>query len=347
MTAVPQPATTTEPGTIQPPTALTALDQWVLWAWEHGTKVPKQANGQNASSTNPATWTTFQLALAGWQNHPTYFAGVGFVFAEQDPFVGIDLDDVVAADGLARWADVIVRRINSYWEVSPSGKGLKGWVRGSLPENIGHTTIYLNGQTVGAIEMYASRRFFTVTGNRWNSSPTDITDHAADLLELHAWARRFRPRAVSCVSDAGKILHGSQHLSLLSMAGAMRRKGMCGAAIEAALQIVNEKQCELHTNALLLGCARDESVFPVGAEDAGPRNRPLVRNTAILSGYTRHARADGGTDYPGPLRDADALKLSDQPVFHRRARLAPVLRVDSENAGAGNNQRLLDDDILP
>lgn len=45
---------------LQAPLALTGRDTWVNWRRLHDTKVPVQPNGQPASSTHPATWTTLR-----------------------------------------------------------------------------------------------------------------------------------------------------------------------------------------------------------------------------------------------------------------------------------------------
>ena len=59
------------------PDDLTELDQWVLWRFEahkdKPTKVPYQANGQLADSTNPGTWTTFDEALRIWRRNRASF----------------------------------------------------------------------------------------------------------------------------------------------------------------------------------------------------------------------------------------------------------------------------------
>jgi primase-like protein len=43
---------------------------------------------------------------------------------------------------------------------------------------------------------------------------------------------------------AERISHGRQHNTLVSLCGTLRARGVCEEAIEACLQIVNEKQCE-------------------------------------------------------------------------------------------------------
>src|SRR5258708_1883918 len=87
------------------PDDLREHDQWVMWRYVCGTKEPFQITGRHASSTNPETWTDFDSALAAWQRRPDQYAGIGFVFCEADPYVGIDLDDCLDEHGATKaWA---------------------------------------------------------------------------------------------------------------------------------------------------------------------------------------------------------------------------------------------------
>lgn len=168
------------------PDDLTERDQWVLWRYEvrHGnrTKVPYQANGRRADSTNPGTWATFEEALGTWRRNRQRYAGLGFVFSKQDALAGVDLDDSLDEQGNVKaWACGIVERFSdTYSEISPSCTGLKIWARGSLPAN-------LPGVQVGdgAVELYDHARYFAVTGRAFRGAPLEIEDHADDLLMLY------------------------------------------------------------------------------------------------------------------------------------------------------------------
>ena len=223
------------------PDDLTELDQWLLWRRERETKVPYSTAGRRASSTDPATWCSYGEALEVWRRHPQRWAGIGFVFHESDPFVGLDLDDSLDDHANPKpWARGVVERFaDTYCEISPSGSGLKIWCRGSLPTNVGKVAV---GD--GGIEMYSRARFFTVTGNAFRGAPLQVEDHASDVLELHAALTRahrgwkYQPEA------GGKIPHGRQHYTLVSIAGTLARRGVCPEAIEACLLVVNARQCE-------------------------------------------------------------------------------------------------------
>lgn len=223
------------------PDDLVEVDQWVLWRNENRTKIPYTAAGRRASSTDPATWCSYEEALAAWHRNPRRWTGIGFVFHASDPFVGIDLDDSLDDDGNPKpWARGIVERFaDTYCEVSPSGHGLKLWCRGALPANVGKVPI-----DDGGIEMYSHSRFFTVTGQSFRGAPQHVEDHASDVLALHAALTRAHGRWKHQPDAGGKIPHGRQHFTLVSIAGTLARRGVCPEAIEACLQVVNARQCE-------------------------------------------------------------------------------------------------------
>jgi len=151
------------------PPELRARRQWVLWKIEPGkdgkmTKVPyNPANPRfKASSTKPHTWGTFAQAVAAAQTDG--FSGIGFMFSENDPYAGIDLDHCRDPESgeIAPWAWEIINRFDSYTEISPSGKGIHILIRGKLPQDADHQKNLEGG---GKIEIYDCLRYFTITGN--------------------------------------------------------------------------------------------------------------------------------------------------------------------------------------
>jgi putative DNA primase/helicase len=229
------------------PDDLAERDQWVLWRFENvggrQTKVPYSIRGRKASSTNPRDWSEYEAVLETWGRSPQRYTGIGFVFSAEDPFVGIDLDNCLDDAGwLKPWAQGVVERFSdTYIEVSPSGRGLKIWARGKLPAN-------LPGVQVGdgQIEMYDHARYFTVTGRMFREGPLQVEDHAGDIRLLYD--RLLQPKGKSRWPlqplEGGRIPYGQQHNTLVSIAGTLRARRICDEAIEACLQIVNERQCE-------------------------------------------------------------------------------------------------------
>lgn len=150
------------------PEEMRALQQWVLWRKEDRggkpTKVPYQVNGRTASSTDPTHWVTFGEVLAALEDN-SEASGIGFVFTQDDDFIGIDLDDCLDSERKPLpWAQSIIDALKTYVEVSPSGTGLKLFFRGEFPLDRGRKIKREDG---GAIEVYTKGRYFTVTGNRF------------------------------------------------------------------------------------------------------------------------------------------------------------------------------------
>lgn len=231
------------------PDDLIERDQWVLWRYEgrskggKPTKVPYQASHLRADTTDPLTWTTFELASSLHAEYAEHYSGIGFVFSKDDPFVGIDLDQCLDTDGdVAAWARQIVERFaHSYMETSPSGRGIKIWVRGALPANMPGKRIGTGGD--GSIEMYDRGRYFAVTGHVFRDAPQHIEDHAADVMLLY---NRLTAggNGWPVGPQQGRIPFGTQHNTLVSICGTLRARQVCEEAIEACLQVVRERQCE-------------------------------------------------------------------------------------------------------
>lgn len=177
------------------PSELKEREQWVLWKREkrHGkvTKVLLNCrNGRPAESDAPETWSRFEDAVEGL----TVFGeadGIGFVFSADDPYVGIDLDSCVDADGeIATWARDLINEIDTYTEKSPSGTGIHMLARGDLPPH---------GRRKGPFEIYNRERYFTITGDHVWDTPTGIKERREEILALH---RRVFPPPVVAVNGA-------------------------------------------------------------------------------------------------------------------------------------------------
>jgi putative DNA primase/helicase len=138
------------------PEELRVRPQWVVWkaVGNKPDKVPYSVRtDRKASSTDLMTWGTFEEALKAYDNGE--YAGLGFVFSSADPYTGIDLDNCVDEDGeIALWALEIVRYFDSYTELSATGSGLHIIVRGDVPN-----------RRKDEVEVYSSKRFFTMTGH--------------------------------------------------------------------------------------------------------------------------------------------------------------------------------------
>jgi hypothetical protein len=229
------------------PDDLGERDQWILWRREtvsgRETKVPYSIQGRRANSADPRDWATLKNALQLWRQHAQRYAGIGFVFCKADPFVGIDLDDCLELNGTPkRWASRIVERFaDTYIEISPSGQGLKIWAKGQLRANVPGVRV---GD--GQIEMYDHSRYFTFTGRAFRGLVLEVENHADDVSALYERLVQGKRRSHWKLQPlkGGRIPYGTQHNTLVSLVGTLRARRVCDEAIEACLQVVNERQCE-------------------------------------------------------------------------------------------------------
>lgn len=162
------------------PPSLTALPRWVCWPSLEN-KQPIQLGGRPASSKDPSTWSTYGDAFNAYER--CGYAGVGIVLG--DGLAGLDLDDVRDPEtgAVEEWAMCFVRALDSYAEVSPSGTGVKVFVRGKWPMD--------RKDNERGIECYNGLdangehgRYFTVTGHRLDGAPAEANERTAKMAEV-------------------------------------------------------------------------------------------------------------------------------------------------------------------
>ncbi len=160
---------------------LTPYPQFVVWKYtmEQGKLKKRPYNPRTnlpARTNDPTTWTSVEHSLKALATGR--YSGIGFVFAEADPFTGTDLDGCVAKDGsIAPWAQEIITSLSSYTEYSPSKLGVHILTRATLPGA---------GKKVGSIEQYAHGRFFTLTTDHVPGTPRTIEHRQAQQENLYA-----------------------------------------------------------------------------------------------------------------------------------------------------------------
>lgn len=193
------------------PRELRVLPRWVCWSYvwsarkKKWDKPPRRPDGTFASSTDPTTWYAFGRAVAAAGSGRRLFDGVGFVLVG-DGLTAVDLDDCIPdgrvtgvrageLDDVDDWARAIVVELDSYTEVSPSARGIRIFVRGSLPQGCGN-----RGER---FEVYDRARYVTVTGDHVAGSPRTIQQRQSELERLVA--RMLVPApAASSWSDAAE-----------------------------------------------------------------------------------------------------------------------------------------------
>lgn len=135
------------------PAEMKTQKRWVNWAQNKCPLTP--GTGRAASSTNPATWDTYQAASA---TSPR----LGYVLGEG---IGcIDLDNCVINGQLTTTAQELITHYPENWiEYSPSGSGLHIW--GLADERAGFKTTWKGL----SIEFYSVGRYITVTGKTFQA----------------------------------------------------------------------------------------------------------------------------------------------------------------------------------
>src|SRR6266700_296279 len=159
---------------------LTPYPQFVIWKYTVENKKLKKRpfnpkTNLPAKTTDPATWTDVTVALKALATGR--YNGIGFVFAESDPFTGTDLDACVGKDGsIAPWAQEIITTLNTYTEYSPSKLGV---------HILTQATLTGEGRKLGNVEMYAEGRFFTITADHVPGIPPTIAERQQQQTSLY------------------------------------------------------------------------------------------------------------------------------------------------------------------
>jgi hypothetical protein len=170
------------PGNI--PAKLKAIPQWVVWRYEWSDEKDKWdkppmcvRTGKRASSTDPKTWCNFDTALAAYRKGG--WDGIGIVLTAGLGIVGIDLDKCRdrRTKAIEPWAREIIDKAGSYTEISPSGTGIRIIAQAAKPEGRCRK---------GKVEMYATGRYLTITGQHLDGSPRSVVARPKTIKRLHA-----------------------------------------------------------------------------------------------------------------------------------------------------------------
>ncbi len=176
------------------PLAMCSAHRWVCWRPDQRdgkwTKVPVNARTLNlAKSNDPTTWSTFDDAVRATTADPEL--GIGFMLG--DEWLGVDLDGVVdPATGKITDPEVEawLASTESYVETTPSKTGLHLIFEGvEIPA--------WSQNKRGFVEVYADKRFLTVTGDARFADREVLADQAAVDKLCDRWLRKDTPRTPS------------------------------------------------------------------------------------------------------------------------------------------------------
>jgi|GEM_PF-3341438 len=311
------------------PQRLLNCSQWVNWKLitrnGKSTKVPFQPDGKHASSTDPSTWSAYgDLAEKG-------FSGKGFVFSQDDPYVGVDLDGCrnPKSGKMDEWAREVVIKFGTYSEISPSGTGVKLlgvsdeiWRHNNKTEIAGEGH---DGKRPG-IEVYDCGRYFAITGQflRGHGELVNCEDALLWLADKYVMARPQKiidGRDVSfetpLTERAAKYLSKMEH----SVSGSRGHDACWKAA------------CVLVQGFAL----SDQQAFNLLISDFNPRCQPEWSEKELWHKVNGAAKAPGQRGYLSDAAPSDWSK-----VFVRTGP-APIVDCEVEDVSTGIKRTKLSD----
>lgn len=134
-------------------------------------------NGRFADTMQPDQWGPYTTAVTAYAAGG--YSGLGFLLEE--PVVGLDMDNCVIDGVLTPEAQQFVDELDSYTEISPSGRGIRVFVSSTWRPG----AEYPQGLNREGIELYYGKRFLTVTGNHLPDTPLDIRDRTELVKALY------------------------------------------------------------------------------------------------------------------------------------------------------------------
>lgn len=175
------------------PEMLKGLPGWLVWRFQKKpgqiklAKVPYYSNGKirsgaQGSQDDRQQMTSYRLAYAACLSGG--FTGVGLAIFPEFQIIALDFDNCVS-DGVIEVPWIASLATVTYSEYSPSGKGIRAFMRGSLPSK--KDTQPKDGKF--AVEVFGDGGYVTVTGNTTTecqmfgleNTVADVTD---DVLTL-------------------------------------------------------------------------------------------------------------------------------------------------------------------
>jgi putative DNA primase/helicase len=317
------------------PTELRAESDWVCWRmeWREGadgkegkwTKVPYDARtGSHAKSNTPSTWSPFDVALAAYQNPANKYDGIGFMLADSRPksggLIGVDLDHVVDSSShtFRDWEETqrgknwmptipppmqVVDCLDSYSEFSPSGTGVRIFIKGRLWDK---------GRKQGALEVYDCGRFLTVTGHRIDGKPAIINKAP------HSTLKAIYTYFFNEIEEAKKKASPSRRTPPTYTSS---ESGKGGPSVENVTRLArrfNSKFGPLFDGNIAgypSQSEADAALCCMAAFYAGPAGHSLVdgvfRQSALMRDKWDHSHASDGTTYGEMTISSAIAKCSD------------------------------------
>jgi hypothetical protein len=175
---------------------LTSRPQWIVWQWqgEDRRKVPVRPNSLHRINPHePLNWMTLELAeqWVSYQKQKGVELHLGFVLTPDDPIICVDLDGCrnPTTGEMVNWAITLIGEFDSYTEFSPSGSGVKIFIRSEATESIRASVKLVQEPVISSkkpgVEVFSEKQFVAITGESayWNDRVESRPEQLARLRE--------------------------------------------------------------------------------------------------------------------------------------------------------------------
>lgn len=159
------------------PQEIKPLKQWLIWKLTDQGKIPHSPfTGGNCDANDHSNFATFDTAHKAYNKFK--LSGIGL--APGNGYALIDFDECISDQGQIDpnvWH--IIELLNSYTEITPSGKGIRIIVKAKLAFGRKNFPSYSGFKG----EIYVSKGYCTITGNQLPNTPNTINDVSSILNE--------------------------------------------------------------------------------------------------------------------------------------------------------------------
>jgi hypothetical protein len=195
---------------IQCPPLMRNLQGWLVWRLEQhegeekARKVPYYAGGgrrtgQQGTDDDRSKLVTFDAAIA--VAYKKNYTGVGFAPMPDFNVTALDFDHVVGTEHQAAIEEMLA---GTYAEFSPSGAGIRAFVRGAMPNRKSHA----GDKWPFTFETFGSKGFVTFTGMALaqNELLGGDVGHASDGVKALVAERFMAPTAIEGRSHTEEVV---------------------------------------------------------------------------------------------------------------------------------------------
>lgn len=183
---------------------LKSKNRWIC----HKGKVPKMpilTDQTNCSGDYYETaGTTYEKAAEAKDKWG--YDGLGILLGQG--LIGVDLDHCIKDGKLSDFAMEVIKQLDSYTEISPSGKGVHILLYGN-PD--------IDSLKTNDIEIYTAKRYFTFTGKTYAGKTEIRSGRDAEISKLYQRVKAAAGQATSsgAGADQGEIVEGDRHNFLI------------------------------------------------------------------------------------------------------------------------------------